>query len=133
MGRLYIGKNVDMVIFKKELSGFDWTNICIWVDLGFIGIEKTLSNMKEEDKRISIGHKKKKKGKLTDVQKVENFEIARVRIKVEHAIGGIKRYYILRNEIRVKKPHINIVFDLAAECCTGLWNYRRTFKNSFIS
>jgi hypothetical protein len=47
MGRLYIGKNVDMVVFKEELSGFDWTNIRIWVDLGFIGIEKTLSNMKE--------------------------------------------------------------------------------------
>jgi hypothetical protein len=128
MGHIHVGQNVDITLFKKELAIFNYERLQLWVDLGFEGIEKTLQNTCETDRNVIIGHKKKKKKTLTDAQKAENFEIARVRVKVEHAIGGLKRYYILRHENRLNNPAVNPILDLALDCCAGLWNFRRSFK-----
>lgn len=46
---------------------------------------------------------------------MQNQALAKVRIVVEHAIGGLKRYYILRNENRMKKPEENQKLDVAVE------------------
>jgi uncharacterized protein (DUF2344 family) len=123
LGKLYCGSDVDWSIFKKELLAFNFEQLRVWVDLGFIGIEKVLENGD-----IFIPHKKKKKAKLSEFQKFENQQLARQRVVVEHAIGGMKRYYILRYENRMKRPHQNPKLDLATEICAALWNFRRSFK-----
>lgn len=120
MGNLHLGSQVEITLFKKELAAFNYRQIRVWLDLGFIGIDKT---MIEGD--IQIGYKKTKNKPLTDMEKVINFEISRVRIKVEHAIGGLKRYYILRHENRLKNPVENRTLDLSIEVCAGLWNFRK--------
>lgn len=132
-GKLFLGHDVDINMFKKELANFDYKRLRLWVDLGFKGIENTLNNTKIENKDIIIGHKKSKKKPLNDAQKVENHEIARVRVKVEHAIGGTKRYAILKHENRLNIPDENPVLDIAVDCCVGLWNFRRNFKNPHIT
>lgn len=123
VGKLYLGATVDWAIFKKELLAFNYEQIKIWVDLGFVGIKSTLQNG-----HVMIGHKRKKNTELTEFQKFENQQLANRRIVVEHAIGGMKRYYILRHENRMNKPHENPKLDTAVEICAALWNFRRSFK-----
>lgn len=120
LGKLYLGSTVDFALFKKELANHNYEQINIWVDLGFVGIKNVLG----ENAKIHIGHKKSKKQPLTEEQKKENQQIAKIRIKVEHAIGRMKRYYILRNENRMKKPVENKNLDLIVEICVGLSNFK---------
>lgn len=122
LGKLYLGANVDFALFKLELANFNYKQIAVWVDLGFVGIEKFAPNAK-----INIPHKRKKNHGLTDAQKHENYEQSRIRVWAEHAIGGFKRYYILRNENRMKDPANNKFLDGAIELCAALWNFRRGF------
>lgn len=65
---------------------------------------------------------KKPKGKeLTQEQKEANTEISRTRIKVEHAIGGVKILRIVKDECRLRKnDFVGRIFHLAA----GLHNWR---------
>ena len=62
-------------------------DITFWVDKGFQGIKN-----KVPPDQIQIPHKKSKGGDLTPEQKEENSIISAIRIVVEHAIGGIKRF-----------------------------------------
>jgi hypothetical protein len=39
VGQLFCGSQVDFGLFKKELSGFDYSGKQVWVDLGFTGIK----------------------------------------------------------------------------------------------
>jgi 5-methylcytosine-specific restriction endonuclease McrA len=119
-GNIYLGSTVDFAIFKKELMAFNFEKIRLWVDLGFVGIKGVLG----EEVDVQIGHKKSKKHPLTDEQKLENCALAKQRIKIENAIGSIKRYYILKHEIRLKKPEKNKNLDLAIEICVGLSNFK---------
>jgi uncharacterized protein (DUF2344 family) len=114
---------VDWTIFKKELLIFNFEQIKVWVDLGFLGIQKLLQNGE-----IFIPHKRKKNTELTAFEKFENQQLAKQRVVVEHAIGGMKRYHILRHENRMKKPHENPKLDSSAEICAALWNFKRSFK-----
>ncbi len=59
---------------------------------------------------------------MTDEQKLENRALAKQRIKIKNAIGSVKRYYILKHEIRLKKPEKNK--NLAIEVCVGLSNFK---------
>lgn len=122
LGKLYLGATVDFAIFKKELKNFNYQQLKVWVDLGFVGIKKNVENA-----QVQIGHKRKKNTELTQQQKDENQALAKVRIVVEHAIGGLKRYYILRNENRMKKPEENLKLDTVVEICGALWNFKRGF------
>ena len=94
----------------------DWfKNHRVRVDLGFIGIEKNYVC-----KELLVPNKKKKKQELNIVQKVENKLLARERICVEHAIGGMKRYRILSDRLRVHDVSLyNVILGVAA----GLWNF----------
>lgn len=67
---------------------------CLWVGLGFIGIPA-------EGIRVFIPDKKPKGGELTETQKALNALMASIRVKVEHAIAGIKGVKILRHQIRL--------------------------------
>jgi len=69
---------------------------------------------------------KKPRGKeLTPEQKENNRQISRLRIRVEHAIGGVKRYRIVKDQIRVRKDSFQ---DRVMETCCGLHNFRLNFR-----
>lgn len=75
---------------------------------------------------LLLGERKKRKSKnnpnpiLAAEQKENNKKISRERILVEHAIGKMKIYRILRNKCRIKTIQLqNRIIGLAA----GLWNY----------
>ncbi len=59
------------------------------------------------------------KPELSEEKKSENQALSRVRILVENAIGGMKRYNILNHLFRNRKE--NFVDDVIA-LCAGLWN-----------
>jgi len=101
------------------LSGLKYKGRAVWVDLGFLGIRHWLS-----DARIFIPHKKARGKALSEAQRKENAAMARVRVKVEHMIGGRKRYFILQHRSRFK---VMQKLDDALHLCAGLWNLTRGF------
>jgi len=69
---------------------------------------------------------KKPRGKeLTTEEKERNRLISQTRVRVEHAIGGVKRYRIVKDTIRAWK---NDFRDKAMETCCGLHNFRLRFR-----
>ena len=46
--------------------------------------------------------------------------MASERINVEHSIGGIKRYRILSDRLRI---HLIDLYDDILSVCAGLWNF----------
>ena len=69
---------------------------------------------------------KKPKGRdLTVEERAKNREISSIRIRVEHAISGIKRYRIVKDKLRNYKKGFT---DLVMETCCGLHNFRLNFR-----
>ena len=69
---------------------------------------------------------KKPKGRdLTVEERAKNREISSIRIRVEHAIRGIKRYRIVKDKLRNYKKGFT---DLVMETCCGLHNFRLNFR-----
>ena len=85
------------------------------VDLGFKGLDTEYP-----DHRISIPAKKPRTRDLTQAQKARNKRKSGVRVLVEHAIGGIKRFGIVSQVFRNKKQGFD---DQAMLISSGLWNY----------
>ena len=100
------------------MDWFEW--LAIFVDLGYLGIEKDYGKPK-----INIPHKKPRKSKsnpdptLTEEQKEQNRSMSKVRIFVENAIAGIKRYNILVQKYRNKRKNFE---DDVIAIAAGLWN-----------
>jgi len=70
--------------------------------------------------------KKKPRGKeLTADDKENNRLISQIRIRIEHAIGGVKRYRIVKDKIRAWTNNFR---DMAMETCCGLHNFRLAFR-----
>ncbi len=103
-------KDQSAVFESKELR----------VDSGFLGIGKTL-----KDCKVEIPEKKKKKQQLTLQQKEANKEKGKNRISIEHAIGGMKRYRLIMERIRVRKLAL---LDTIVGVCAGLWNFQSSFS-----
>ena len=114
---LYVGKSHDYSILKEEFPpGESWFDpFKIRLDLGYQGFKTDYPTVE-----TYMPNKKPKGGELTEEQKLKNRELARERIVVEHAIGGIKRFDILSNVFRI---HDFEVFNTIAGTCAGLWNY----------
>lgn len=75
---------------------------------------------------IIIQPNKKPRGKeLSPEAKENNRLISQIRIRVEHAIGGVKRYRIVKDKIRNWKAGFR---DLVMETCCGLHNFRLDFR-----
>lgn len=119
----YDGKNVDFGILKQEFpNDKNWfKDFKVIVDLGFQGIA-SLYKIKD----LIIGEKKPRKSKenpepkLTPEQKTKNTCVSKQRIYVEHAIGRMKKYRMLKNRSRLKSKKLkNRILGIAA----GLWNY----------
>jgi len=62
--------------------------------------------------------------KLTRQQKRENRQIGRVRVLVEHAIGGMKVFRVLTIRLRNYLKHLADDFIFAT---AGLWNLKNSF------
>ena len=60
-------------------------------------------------------------GELTPPEKAMNRRISSIRIRIEHAIGGVKRDRIVKDKIRLLKGGIR---DAVMETCCGLHNFR---------
>jgi hypothetical protein len=75
---------------------------------------------------IVIQPKKKPRGKdLTKEEKESNSHISSFRVRVEHAIGSVKRYRIVKDECRLRK---NNYVDDVIHICAGLHNFRLKTK-----
>ena len=88
--------------------------ISVWVDKGFVGITNEM-----DPKQVQIPHKKPKGGKLTQEQKQDNKLISSIRILVEHAIGGVKRFGCVSQIYRNRRGQD----DQMMAVCAGLWNF----------
>lgn len=116
----WVGKTHDYRMFKEEFPPEqDWfKDFRVRVDLGFLGIENEYVCQE-----LFLPHKKKKKQELTAEQKQENRSLASERITVEHAIGGMKRYRILSERLRVQDVQL---YNVILGACAGLWNFYLT-------
>jgi hypothetical protein len=73
-----------------------------------------------------IQPKKKPRGQeLTEEEKENNRAISKIRIRIEHVIGGVKRYRIVKDKIRNWKENFR---DKVMETCCGLHNFRLNFR-----
>lgn len=97
--------------------------IRLWQDTGFIG-------HKLDGVEICMPKKKPKGKELTCVEKQENKRISGVRIKVEHAIGGMKKCRIVKERFRCHKFGFE---DMVILIACGLHNFRITHKMSHIT
>ncbi len=115
LGKTAAGSTHDFTLLKEEFES-DWLEeYFLCVDLGYQGIDKYYAH-----KGLIQAVKKKKGQKLNQYEKDYNRAVSRLRIKVEHAIAGMKRYYILSHKLRVKSIALA---DQAVELGAGLWNY----------
>jgi len=127
LGRTFSGHNHDYTMLKEELPpDLDWfTDIDVLVDLGYLGIQTDYAG-----DGIEIPIKKPRKSKhnpdphLTDDQKESNRALSQLRIFVENAIGGIKRYNILVHRFRNHKENFE---DDVIGICAGLWNFALSY------
>ena len=118
VSKCWVGKTHDFKILKEEFPPEqNWfANFRIRVDLGYLGIAKEYVC-----KSLSIPHKKPKKQELNALEKLENRVFAQERVTVEHAIGGMKRYRILSDRLRL---HDFDLYNDVLEVCAGLWNFQ---------
>ena len=110
------GARQDYYRFKQSgLGEVIPEQVGVWVDLGFVGIAKDYCRL-----QVVIPHKSSKNHPLTPLQKAENRVISALRICVEHAIAGVKRFRCLTDPYRNKGVVLADKFMLIA---CGLWNY----------
>jgi hypothetical protein len=62
---------------------------------------------------------------LTPPENATNRRIASMRLRMEHAIGGVKRYRMVKDNIRLWKDGIR---DTIMETCGGLHNFRLLYR-----
>lgn len=122
LSKCWVGKMHDFKILKLEFPPEEewFKNFKVRVDLGYLGIDKEYVC-----KELSLPHKKPRKQELTMLQKLENRIFARERVKVEHAIGGMKRYRSLSDRLRL---HDLGLYDDLLEVCAGLWNFQLSYR-----
>ena len=112
-GKLHDKKALD----KSILSSFLPEELTVWVDKGFRGLNKVCKS------RVMIPKHNNKKKPLEHQEKINNALISGIRMTVEHAINGIKRFGVIANPFRNK----NGKDDKFTELCTGLWNWHLNY------
>jgi hypothetical protein len=106
------GKVHDKKMSDKNLISHSVPNeISILTDTGFQGLQKQHPN-------VLMPKKKPRGGFLTNEEKEMNKLISSVRIVVEHAIGGMKRFRCVSDIYRNK----NGLDDRFVNVAAGLWN-----------
>jgi hypothetical protein len=108
-------------VFDPKLKWFHQVNV--WLDLGFQGADKEYG----AKSKIHLPYKRSKKSKnnpkpkLTATQVKHNREHAKIRVAVEHAIGGMKIFHCLMHRIR---NHLDSLIDSFFWISAGLWNLK---------
>jgi hypothetical protein len=113
----YEGKANDKSL--AELEGYTLPHgSWLYQDMGFQGF--ILNG-------ITIVQPKKKPpgGALTPPEKATNRAISSIRVRIEHAIGGVKRSRIVKDKMRLLKDGIR---DTIMETCCGLHNFRLQYR-----
>lgn len=87
--------------------------IDVYADTAFTGAQRI-------HERTYLPKRKPRGRNLTVEEKELNTLISLVRVVVEHAIGGIKRYRCISGKLRNRKQAIDDTFLLLS---SGLWNY----------
>ena len=122
LGRTLSGHHHDDILLTQEFPPeLDWLeDIHVRVDLGSQGLPSDCRG-----DQIDLPTKKPRKSQknpnpqLSDEQKASKKTLSQVRIFIEHAIGGMKRYNILVHVFRNRKADFE---DDAIGICAGLWN-----------
>ena len=121
---LWLSKTYDGHVHDKKIADEQPlmlpSGITLWQDTGFLGHNP-------KNVTVKMPTKKPKGKQLSDAQKKENKEISSFRILVEHAIGGIKKWRIVKERFRCRKFGFD---DLVMLIACGLHNFR--IKNSVI-
>jgi hypothetical protein len=113
----YEGKAHDKSL--ADLEGYTFPpGSCLYQDMGFQGYTC-------EGIAIVQAKKKPPGGELTPPEKAANRSIASIRIRIEHAIGGVKRYRMVKDKVRLLKDGIR---DTIMETCCGLHNFRLLYR-----
>lgn len=94
LGETFEGSVHDKSMYDQAALKFPDQWHSLWVDLGFQGL-------KAEGVEVYIPEKKPKGKEISNFQKELNTLIASIRVKVEHAIAGVKRLKIIRNQVRL--------------------------------
>lgn len=118
----YEGKKHDKKIADEEGYRFP-DGSTLWQDTGFQGFAPTGVTIQQPKK-------KPRKAELSDEEKERNRQISRVRIEVEHHIGGIKRCQIVVQKFRNWMDHY---IDDVMETACGLHNFRLTHRRSKVT
>jgi len=117
LSEAYHGRVHDYAILKHEFAPgkADWFGgFELLVDLGFLGIEK------DYEAKVRIPVKKPRKKELAEEQKGYNKSVSKIRVKIEHSIGGLKRYRILSDRLRMRNM---ARYNQVSGICAGLWNF----------
>jgi hypothetical protein len=117
LSHTYEGKASDKSL--AELAGYTLpSGRCLYQDQGFQGFCLPGITMIQPKK-------KPPGGELTPPEQEMNRRISSIRIRIEHAIGGVKRYRIVKEKIRLLKDGIR---DTMMETCCGLHNCRLQYR-----
>jgi hypothetical protein len=106
-GRIHDKKLADKSLLACRIPD----DVAILADTGFQGLQHLHPN-------VLLPKKKPRGGMLTDDERAMNRLIASVRMKVEHAIGGMKRFRCVSDVYRNK----NGLDDRFVNTAAGLWN-----------
>ena len=128
LGQTFTGHHHDYAMLKKEFSPEeDWfVDLDVFVDLAYLGMPEAYRG-----ESIHLPNKKPRRSKkkpetfLSDKQKSENRALSQIRVFVENAIGGVKRYNILVHRFRNHKTNFD---DLVIGICAGLWNFSLAYQ-----
>jgi hypothetical protein len=109
------GRVHDIKQFKKWQVGESIPkHVALWCDKGFTGVGQSLRH----DGPVVTPHKKPRGKELSSEQREDNKIICGIRMVVEHAIGGVKRFGSMSQVYRNKKGQD----DQMILICSALWN-----------
>jgi DDE superfamily endonuclease len=91
---------------------------CLYQDMGFQGVVLT-GITRVQPQQTPRG------GELTPPEQAPNRAIASISIRIEHAIGGVTRYPMGKDKIRLWKDGIR---DAMMETCCGRPNFRLQYR-----
>jgi hypothetical protein len=122
LSRTRPGKTGDKRIADEEQYRFP-ARSKLWKDTGFQGYEPAKVRTYQPKKRP-------RKGQLTPEEKASNQTISRIRVRVEHGIGGAKVFHIARDIFRNRRKDY---VDLSFETACGLHNLRCNYQLSQVA
>lgn len=113
LSQTYPGKIHDKHICDKEKLNLP-KGISLWQDGGFLG-------HKPDNVEVKMPIRKPRGKQLSDYQKEQNKKISSFRVKVEHAIGRVKIFRIVKERLRCHRLFFD---DLILEIACAIHNFK---------